>query len=268
MYKVLGTDQRQYGPITADVLRAWIAQGRVNGQTLIQPEGGSDWRPVSEFPEFATTLSSPAPPPSTTPVTPTRSVPLSTPPPTEPSKVSGMAIASLVLGLLTFPTCGIGGIIGLIFGILAVVKISDSRGQLTGKGMAIAGISISGFFLLLTPAMLLPALAKAKARAQQVNCITNLKQIGLAARMWANDHNEMFPPNFLAMSNELNSPKILICPADPNRNHKADWSAIAANGSSYEYFGGGMRAEKPQEIVARCTIHHNVCLSDGSAQMR
>ncbi|PYJ00292.1 MAG: hypothetical protein DME25_21065 [Verrucomicrobia bacterium] len=41
--------------------------------------------------------------------------------------------------------------------------------------------------------LLLPALAKAKAKAQRINCVSNLKQIGLAFRMWSNDHGEKFP---------------------------------------------------------------------------
>jgi hypothetical protein len=262
MYKVLGADQRQYGPVSADVLRGWIAQGRVNGQTQIQAEGSTDWRPISEFPEFTAVLSGPVSPPPPTAAAPAatpRPAPVSSPQPTEPSKTSGMAIASLVLGLLTFPTCGIGGIIGLIFGIVALIKISNSEGRLRGKGMAVAGVAVSGLFLLMSPAMLLPALAKAKARAQGVNCTQNLKQIGLAARMWANDHNEMLPPNYLAMSNEL------ISPTDRSHGRSSDWSTIATSGSSYEYLGAGRRAGDPNEILARCSIHGYVCLDDGSA---
>ena len=54
MYKIIGADQKQYGPVSAEDMRQWIAEGRVNAQTLIQAEGQTDWRPLSSFPEFAT----------------------------------------------------------------------------------------------------------------------------------------------------------------------------------------------------------------------
>ena len=92
--------------------------------------------------------------------------------------------------------------------------------------------------------LLLPALAKAKARAQRISCVSNLKQVGLAFRMFSNDHTERFPwqedtlnggtkltPvgggastvlgalwSYVACSNELNSPKVLACGADSLRN--------------------------------------------------
>src|SRR5580700_10134173 len=56
MYKIIGGDQKEYGPVSADDIRQWIAEGRANGQTMVQTAGGADWRPLSTFPELAALL--------------------------------------------------------------------------------------------------------------------------------------------------------------------------------------------------------------------
>jgi hypothetical protein len=55
MYKIIGADQKEYGPITADQIRQWISEGRVNGQTQACAEGTQDWKPLAMFPEFGFT---------------------------------------------------------------------------------------------------------------------------------------------------------------------------------------------------------------------
>jgi hypothetical protein len=52
-YKIIGGNGIEYGPVTADQIRQWIAEGRASGQTLAQPEGTPGWKPISAFPEFA-----------------------------------------------------------------------------------------------------------------------------------------------------------------------------------------------------------------------
>jgi hypothetical protein len=55
MYKIIGADQKQYGPISGDQIRQWISEGRVNGQTIACAEGTDEWKPIAEFPEFGFT---------------------------------------------------------------------------------------------------------------------------------------------------------------------------------------------------------------------
>jgi len=63
MYKIIGGDQKQYGPVSTDEVRAWIAEGRLNAQTLAWVEGAADWKPLGSFPEFADALRAKAAPP-------------------------------------------------------------------------------------------------------------------------------------------------------------------------------------------------------------
>ena len=52
MYKIIGADGQQYGPVTAEQIRQWITEGRANAETLAQPEGGTDWKPLGQIAEF------------------------------------------------------------------------------------------------------------------------------------------------------------------------------------------------------------------------
>lgn len=59
MYRIIGIDGQQYGPVTAEQMRRWLSESRINGHTLVQSEGTQDWKPLSTFAEFAADFKAP-----------------------------------------------------------------------------------------------------------------------------------------------------------------------------------------------------------------
>jgi hypothetical protein len=67
MYKIIGADGKEYGPVSAEQLKQWLAENRVNAQTKILPDGATEWKPLGEIPELAVALplaASPTPAPA------------------------------------------------------------------------------------------------------------------------------------------------------------------------------------------------------------
>jgi prepilin-type N-terminal cleavage/methylation domain-containing protein len=119
-------------------------------------------------------------------------------------------------------------------------------------------------------ALLLPALAKAKARAKRTQCVSNLKQIGIAMRLWALDHEGKYSwrvdqseggglPNgtdnakvhfqFSLAGKELGTPKIVVCPSDTGRSAADTFATITVSNVSY-VLGNDADETKPNNILA------------------
>lgn len=210
------------------------------------------------------------------------------PPPlpnTTPPKTSGMAVTSLVLGILGFFTCGLTALFGLIFGIISLIKIKDNKDTLKGGGLALAGIIVSAVFLLMIPifaAMLLPALSAAKERAQTINCVSNEKQLALAVRIYEGDHTNQLPPSATwcdAIKTDVGSERPFKCPAaDPAS--QCDYAFNAALGGMdeskvdpstvmiFESNGGWNANGGPELMVFRHERDRKsvVAFADGSVQ--
>jgi len=214
MYKLLGADQKEYGPVTSDQLRSWIAQGRANAQSKLQPVGSTDWKPLTDFPEFAEALRQVALSRSSSPV-PGAGLSSAAGSP----KTSGVAVASLVLGFLGLITCGLTALIGVVLGFIALSRIKNSNGQIGGRGIALTGTIVSAVCLLMIPltlGMLVPALGRASHKASAVHCMNNIKQLNLGVIMYASDNKDSFPIGTTwcdALAPYLrNSSKLFICP--------------------------------------------------------
>jgi hypothetical protein len=106
----------------------------------------------------------------------------------------------------------------------------------------------------------------AQLQADRIACVNNLKQIGLGAFVWSGDNNDKFPTSLVVMSNELNTVKILICPSDKARQNYGSltWNQFQDSMSSYQYFAQPDDKADPQCVIAKCPIHHNYLLADGS----
>ena len=107
-------------------------------------------------------------------------------------------------------------------------------------------------------------LQQVKEEAQSVGCINNLKQIGLAARLWAKDHDNVFPPDFISMRDQLATPKILFCPGDTAAARVSEWLQLDPSLISYRFMNPIGNLSDPTKLLTTCPIHSHTVLSDGS----
>ena len=132
-------------------------------------------------------------------------------------KTSGLAIASMYLGILG-ATCFlpvVGSILAITFGVLALNKIKESNGGMKGKGRAIAGFVLERRYL----------------------CMNNLKAIGVAVALYAEEHDGTIPRKFEDLHQYNTSDKVYVCP-----------SARVTTGPSYEIVLGGKKLSTSEAI--------------------
>jgi GYF domain 2/Domain of unknown function (DUF4190) len=143
MYKIIGADRVEYGPVTTGQLNEWIAQGRANATSLVWAEGFTEWKPLGAIPEFAAALGRGAGTPQ-----------VIGPNIVQKPRTNSLSVAGLILGLLsvlTFWCCFnlVLALMGLVFSGTGLSQIKKSGGQETGRGLAIAGIILSALGLVM-----------------------------------------------------------------------------------------------------------------------
>jgi hypothetical protein len=130
-------------------------------------------------------------------------------------------------------------------------------------------------------------------KPQRITCVNNLKQIGLSFRLWALDHGDHFTFNvstnsggtreecavtgdgtdrnaykhFQAMSNDLTTPLLLVCPQDSSRKPGAHFPGLQPSNVTYQLRSGAELEPKNSEAtLATCPVHGNILRCDGSVR--
>jgi hypothetical protein len=149
------------------------------------------------------------------------------------------------------------------------MKAIFSKRRTGGFNFIDALIVVVTLLLFLTVA--LPWLSRTPNRgAPRMSCVNNLKQVGLAFRIWANDNGGSFPMvvstnkqgtlefnesgevfrHFVAITNELTTPKILTCPVDAKRTRMREWKPGFKNQNLSYFVGLEADETKPQTILS------------------
>ena len=154
IYKIIGDDGREYGPVTAEHIQKWIGEHRVEFKTPVFVQGAADWNFVGNLPEFAQyfpgrTAAAPPVQPQPFPVAAPKAV-----------RTSGVAIAGFICGILSLTFfCCLGGapfnIFGVILSVIALLQIGAQPQVYSGRGLAIAGLILSAIGVLCMMLMLI-----------------------------------------------------------------------------------------------------------------
>lgn len=204
MFKILGADGKEYGPVAADQIRKWVAEGRANRETQAQRIGEIGWKSLDQFPEFADVLGVPPPVVAASPVA-LASAPA--------ASVAGGAAADLrasakeavsgpAIGLIVTAVLGIAlKALGLVFNIVGVNFMPPPSGMtpemtrmmqfLSGPVAVVSGIvglAISLFVLygaIKMQKLVGYGFAMAAAILALIPCFSPCCLLGLPIGIWA-----------------------------------------------------------------------------------
>lgn len=157
MYRIIGADGKEYGPVDRDQVRQWINDVRASAETMVQPEGETGWKKLSEVPELAELLGATA---VEAPVAGAHTTYVSVEDPRQ--MVQGPAIGLIVTAAMGALACVLGllmNVFGIATGTTGMEGMNtadmpewfDSVNAMSGAfgiGQAIVGIALSGLILM------------------------------------------------------------------------------------------------------------------------
>src|SRR5271154_4146529 len=139
------------------------------------------------------------------------------------------------------------------------------------KGMTVVEVVVVIFVVAVLAVVLLPAIVSSGHNGmQKINCVNNLKEIGLAFRIWEGDNGDKYPMQvsvtnggamefavtgdvagiFRATSNELATPKVLYCPEDTKHSAATNFSTDFNNSKISYFIGLDANDTYPQMILS------------------
>ncbi len=116
------------------------------------------------------------------------------------TRLSGLALTSLLLGSLGFCTAGVTGLIGFVMGLTAVIRIPRSEGRVSGHGVAVAGLSVSAVSMIggplltvLAASIAVPSIAAARQSAHNAKSMMVLQELAAVSRAYVAEHDRTLP---------------------------------------------------------------------------
>ncbi|HAO77695.1 MAG TPA: hypothetical protein DCQ92_01730 [Verrucomicrobia subdivision 3 bacterium] len=142
--------------------------------------------------------------------------------------------------------------------------------QKRNAAMTLFEVGVVVAAVVVLAAAFLPMLATSRKKVSKLGCTNCLKQIGLAYRIWEGDNGDIYPmgvsvtsggsmemvqtgnvvQTFQVMSNELSTPKVLICPNDTNRSYASSFAGLANSNISYFIGVDVTNDANPQMIIS------------------
>jgi hypothetical protein len=232
----IAKEGQQHGPYTLAEVKQHLQTGRFSLDDLGWFDGAPAWIPLHQVPGVTSGTRPPA-------------IPANVPPAPviahQPRHTSGLAVASLILGIVSWFTVGLPAIPAVICAHLSLSRIKHSAGAVGGWGMAVAGLILgylSMIFLVgLLAALALPAITGTMDKAQATKSLAQARQIGVACRQYAADHGGAFPPSLQNLApTYVPDESIFVSPLAKN-----------TAGPSYDYTSGLRDTDPPDRVLLR-----------------
>jgi hypothetical protein len=175
-------------------------------------------------------------------------------------RTSGLAIASLVAGILGLVIPLVPALIAIVTGALGLRQARDPA--VSGKGMAVAGLVLGNLGIVMSVCMIsvmVPGVTRAREAGRRIACQSNLRQVGVAVSAYGADHRGWLPPSLAPVLAQgyLPRPSAVVC---PSTDHVPSFGATAPQQAanldagphlSYVYVGAGLRL---QDLAAPATV--------------